>query len=71
MSVSYTPGQRQNRPWGCWEILAVGSGYAVKRIVVWPGRRLSLQRHAHRAEHWIIVGGEARVTKQTSVFPMA
>ena len=70
MSVTYAPGQREDRPWGHWEILAVGTGYAVKRIVVRPGGRLSLQRHAHRAEHWIIVGGEARVTKQASVFPL-
>lgn len=61
--ISYEPGQRDNRPWGSWEVLAVGPGYAVKRIVVKPGARLSLQRHAHRAEHWVIVGGEARVTK--------
>jgi len=71
MFVNYTPGQREDRPWGTWEILAVGAGYAVKRIVVHPGGRLSLQRHAHRAEHWIIVGGEARVTKQAASFPVA
>lgn len=70
MSVSYTPGQHEDRPWGRWEILAVGIGYAVKRIVVRPGGRLSLQRHTHRAEHWIIVGGEARVTRQGSVFAL-
>jgi mannose-6-phosphate isomerase-like protein (cupin superfamily) len=47
---------------GNWEVLDVGEGYAVKRVRVSPGRRLSLQTHAHRAEHWVVVSGTARVT---------
>lgn len=62
MSVGYEVGQSDQRPWGSWEVLAVGPGYAVKRIVVFPGARLSLQRHAHRSEHWVLVGGTGRVT---------
>src|SRR5262249_17351424 len=59
------------RPWGSWEIIAVGANYAVKRIVVRPRERLSLQRHAFRAEHWVIVCGLARVTRGTEVFSIA
>ncbi len=67
MATEYAIGQRDERPWGSWEILGVGPGHAVKRIVVKPGARLSLQRHAHRAEHWVIVAGEARVTRDDQV----
>jgi mannose-6-phosphate isomerase-like protein (cupin superfamily) len=49
------------RPWGCWAVLGDGEGYKVKRIEVNPGHRLSLQRHAHRSEHWIVVVGTARI----------
>lgn len=50
------------RPWGWFESLAVGDGFQVKRIVVKPGQALSLQSHHHRAEHWIVVAGTAKVT---------
>ena len=50
------------RPWGHYEVLADGEDHKVKRIVVLPGRRLSLQRHRHRSEHWHVVRGEAVVT---------
>lgn len=53
---------RDHRPWGWFESLAVGSRFQVKRIVVQPGAALSLQSHHHRAEHWIVVEGTARVT---------
>lgn len=53
---------RDRRPWGWFESLAVGNGFQVKRIVVKPGQALSLQSHTHRAEHWIVVAGTARVT---------
>lgn len=71
MSVTYAAGQRDDRPWGHWEVLAVGPRYAVKRILVRAGARLSLQRHAHRAEHWIIVAGAGKVTRGDEVFPVA
>lgn len=53
---------RDHRPWGWFETLAVSERFQVKRIVVNPGAALSLQSHVHRAEHWIVVTGTARVT---------
>ncbi|MDR9485541.1 MAG: mannose-1-phosphate guanylyltransferase/mannose-6-phosphate isomerase [Sediminimonas sp.] len=53
---------RDFRPWGWFESLAQGGRFQVKRIVVNPGAALSLQSHHHRAEHWIVVAGTARVT---------
>lgn len=53
----YAVGDRDDRPWGVWEVLAVGLTYVVKRITVRPGHSISLQRHAHRDEHWTIVAG--------------
>src|ERR1700751_3861795 len=50
------------RPWGSFTVLDEGDGYKVKRIEVLAGKRLSYQRHARRAEHWMVVVGEARVT---------
>jgi mannose-6-phosphate isomerase len=52
----------ENRPWGSWHILDEADGYKVKRIVVSPGSRLSLQRHEFRAEHWFVVEGTATCT---------
>ena len=51
-----------HRPWGSYQSLDNGDRYQVKRIVVKPGGRLSLQYHHHRAEHWVVVRGTARVT---------
>lgn len=53
---------RDYRPWGWFESLASGARFQVKRIVVHPGGCLSLQSHHHRAEHWVVVEGTARVT---------
>ena len=50
------------RPWGTFTVLDEGENYKVKRIEVWPGKRLSYQKHAQRAEHWMVVAGEALVT---------
>ncbi len=50
------------RPWGSYQILAQGNAFKVKRIVVNPGASLSLQLHHHRAEHWVVVSGTAKVT---------
>ncbi len=52
-----------HRPWGTYTILDESNGYKVKRIVVKPGKRLSLQKHYHRSEHWIVVSGTATVTR--------
>ena len=51
-----------HRPWGFFETLILADRFQVKRIVVNPGAALSLQSHVHRAEHWIVVSGTARVT---------
>jgi mannose-1-phosphate guanylyltransferase/mannose-1-phosphate guanylyltransferase/mannose-6-phosphate isomerase len=53
---------RAYRPWGFYESLIQGDRFQVKRIVVWPGQKLSLQKHFHRAEHWVVVAGCAQVT---------
>jgi mannose-1-phosphate guanylyltransferase/mannose-6-phosphate isomerase len=50
------------RPWGSYETVALSDRFQVKRIVVKPGQKLSLQMHHHRAEHWVVVKGTARVT---------
>jgi mannose-6-phosphate isomerase len=50
------------RPWGTFTVLDEADGYKVKRIEVLPGKRLSYQKHAQRAEHWFIVAGTAKVT---------
>ena len=53
---------RFHRPWGWYETLSLGRRFQVKRIMVHPGGALSLQSHVHRAEHWVVVEGAARVT---------
>ncbi len=61
-------GQRHERPWGAWTVLEAGDGYKVKRLEVFPGKRLSLQKHFYRSEHWVVVQGAARVTNGDGVF---
>ncbi len=56
-----------HRPWGWFQSLVIGDRFQVKRIVVKPGGILSLQSHHHRAEHWIVVAGTARVTVDDQV----
>ncbi|MCL8483263.1 MULTISPECIES: mannose-1-phosphate guanylyltransferase/mannose-6-phosphate isomerase [Bradyrhizobium] len=56
-----------HRPWGSYQSVDNGERHQVKRIVVKPGQRLSLQRHYHRSEHWIVVRGAARVTVNETV----
>ncbi len=51
----------ERRPWGGFETLEEGAGYKVKRLVVEPGHRISLQRHRFRAEHWVVVAGAPRI----------
>ncbi len=55
------------RPWGCYEGIDTGERFQVKRITVNPGGKLSLQMHHHRAEHWVVVSGTAKVTCGDSV----
>jgi mannose-1-phosphate guanylyltransferase/mannose-6-phosphate isomerase len=58
---------RVYRPWGFYEQLIAGDRFQVKRIVVTPGQKLSLQKHFHRAEHWVVVSGSALVTRNEEV----
>ena len=51
------PIQREERPWGWFETLGTGEGYLVKRLWIRAGQRISLQRHRHRSEHWVVVAG--------------
>ncbi len=62
-----TQHRRMYRPWGYYQSIDQGARYQVKRIVVRPGGRLSLQKHYHRAEHWIVVKGAAEVTLNGAV----
>jgi mannose-1-phosphate guanylyltransferase / mannose-6-phosphate isomerase len=57
----------EHRPWGSFRVLHEGPGFKIKEIVVAPGGRLSLQSHRHRAEHWVVVAGTARVTVDDQV----
>jgi mannose-1-phosphate guanylyltransferase/mannose-6-phosphate isomerase len=59
------------RPWGSYDSIDVGARFQVKRITVKPGAALSLQKHHHRAEHWVIVSGTAEVTRNQEVFLLA
>ena len=59
--------KRMYRPWGYYQGIDSGARYQVKRIVVTPGGRLSLQKHFHRAEHWVVVRGTAEVTRDETV----
>jgi len=61
MSDSNSP-RYDERPWGNFTVLDEASTYKVKRIEVLPHKRLSYQKHAQRAEHWMVVAGSARVT---------
>jgi len=56
------------RPWGSYDGIDQGEGFQVKRLTVKPGGVLSLQMHHHRAEHWIVVAGTARITCDDRVF---
>ncbi|MDO9498628.1 mannose-1-phosphate guanylyltransferase/mannose-6-phosphate isomerase [Falsiroseomonas sp.] len=59
---------RCHRPWGFYETLRLEGRFQVKRIVVDPGQKLSLQKHFHRAEHWVVVQGTALVTRDSGEF---
>ena len=61
MTTNYQKGDSDIRPWGTWEVLESKNTFCVKKITVNPQAILSLQMHNFRAEHWIIVDGEAMV----------
>lgn len=62
--------EEDHRPWGYYRVLADEPDHKVKRIVVYPGQRLSLQRHRKRSEHWYIIEGEAVVTRNDEEIPV-
>jgi mannose-6-phosphate isomerase-like protein (cupin superfamily) len=64
--------EREERPWGYFEVLADGEGFKTKLLCVNPGERLSLQSHNHRSELWCVITGEATVVvddKSMTLFP--
>jgi len=65
-----TTHRKVHRPWGYYENIDDGHRFQVKRIMVKPGASLSLQKHFHRAEHWVVVIGTARVTRDEEVFEL-
>ena len=58
------------RPWGYYDSVDSGQGFQVKRISVNPGSKLSLQKHQHRSEHWVVINGIAQVTCGNKVFEL-
>ena len=67
----YANHLRMSRPWGAYETIDAGERFRVKRLTVNPGAALSLQRHHHRAEHWVVVRGIAKVTRGGEEFLLA
>ena len=65
-----TDPQRTLRPWGWFETVSEAPGHKIKRIGVLPGQQISLQKHLSRAEHWVVVQGQARVTLDERVFDL-
>jgi mannose-1-phosphate guanylyltransferase/mannose-6-phosphate isomerase len=66
----YLEHRTVHRPWGVYTVLEEGKGYKVKRIEVAPGKRLSLQLHHQRSEHWVVIAGTARVTRGEEVYEL-
>ena len=58
------------RPWGSYDSLENADNFQVKQLVVKPGAKLSLQKHAHRSEHWVVVKGKARITRNNEEFDL-
>ncbi len=69
-ALEYLEHTKVDRPWGSYTVLEEGKGYKVKRISVLPGRRLSLQMHDRRSEHWVVIAGTARVTREETVYEL-
>jgi len=61
---------RVHRPWGWYQGIDAGPGFQVKRLMLKPGAKLSLQLHRRRAEHWVVVSGKARVTRERDMFEL-
>lgn len=66
--TGYKKHEKGSRPWGEWEVIETGLDFIVKKITVLPNKRLSLQSHDFRFEHWVIVQGKGLVTIKDDVF---
>ena len=64
---NYQLGDTDTRPWGMWRVTDLGDRYVVKLLSVAPGQRLSLQRHKHRSERWIVVSGSGGIAEVNNV----
>ena len=62
--------RRVIRPWGSYQGIDAGPGFQAKRLIIKPGASISLQRHQHRAEHWVVVQGRAEVTRDDEIFTL-
>ncbi|MFN2643929.1 MAG: mannose-1-phosphate guanylyltransferase/mannose-6-phosphate isomerase [Burkholderiales bacterium] len=69
-STQHVSHSRVHRPWGSFQSIDAGPGFQVKRLIVKPGHKISLQLHRKRAEHWVVVSGVARVTRGERVFDL-
>lgn len=67
---SQVGGAAVERPWGGYKIIETGAGYQVKKLSVLPRRRISLQLHHKRSEHWVVIKGTATVTRDDEVFDL-
>ena len=67
----HNPDGRVERPWGWFETLASGEQFLVKRLLIHSGQRLSLQRHHHRCEHWVVVAGSGELQLNDTVIAAA
>ena len=67
---THVQNEENNRPWGFYCVLSDEDIYKAKKIIVYPGKRLSLQRHRKRSEHWYIVNGQAMVTLDANQFKL-
>lgn len=62
------PGELSNRPWGKWEVLAIGKGFKVKKLEILVDKSISMQYHTHRSEHWTIIQGTGKVIVDGNIF---
>ncbi len=68
--LELTQHTRTLRPWGSFEELKLGENFKVKLLEIKPGASISLQFHRHRSEHWVVVGGRARITRDTEIIDL-
>lgn len=69
--ITYHVGEKGTRPWGEWQVLDLQSHVVVKKLLVYPGGRISLQRHQHRTERWIVTEGVATVRCDNNIMHLS